>query len=298
MRQLAALAVVLLLVAALVLPTSLSASPEGEAVPAGAAQGTEKAPASAQGEPAETAPAPEAAPAPGSAPAPETAPAAEAAPAPEPAPAPAPGPTQPPAEAPQADIERAAAQAGEGRAERGDRDGRAVASASTSVTIKDFEFGPASITVNVGDTVTWNNAGPTPHSATASDGSFDTGVFPKGRSRSHTFDEAGTFAYICTPHPFMKGTVTVQASSSGGGGGSGAGGASGGSSSSGSAGSGSSDTSSSSSSSSSDSGSSLPATGSDLGTLLALGILMIGLGAALERRSRAAHPRSAGRIGW
>ena len=96
---------------------------------------------------------------------------------------------------------------------------RASAAASTTVTIKDFEFTPAKITVSVGDTVTWKNDGPTAHSATADDGSFDTGVYGKGQSRSHTFDAAGTFAYICTPHPFMKGTVTVEAASTGGGGG-------------------------------------------------------------------------------
>ena len=67
----------------------------------------------------------------------------------------------------------------------------------------------------MGDTVTWSNAGPTPHSATASDGSFDTGILDKGGSGSHTFTQAGTFAYICTPHPYMKGTVVVQASASG-----------------------------------------------------------------------------------
>ena len=65
----------------------------------------------------------------------------------------------------------------------------ASAAASTTVTIKDFEFTPAQITVNVGDTVTWNNDGPTAHSATASDGSFDTGIFGKGQSRSHTFND-------------------------------------------------------------------------------------------------------------
>ena len=92
-----------------------------------------------------------------------------------------------------------------------------MAAASTTVTIKDFDFGPAAVTVNVGDTVTWTNAGPSPHSATANDGSFDTGVYDEGGSRSHTFDQAGTFSYICTPHPFMKGTVTVAAATSQGG---------------------------------------------------------------------------------
>ena len=92
-----------------------------------------------------------------------------------------------------------------------------MAAASTTVTIKDFDFAPAAVTVNVGDTVTWTNAGPSPHSATANDGSFDTGVYGEGGSRSHTFDQAGTFSYICTPHPFMKGTVTVAGAASQGG---------------------------------------------------------------------------------
>ena len=59
----------------------------------------------------------------------------------------------------------------------------ATAAASQSVTISDFKFTPGSVTVNVGDTVTWSNAGPTPHSATASDGSFDTGHPREGRRR-------------------------------------------------------------------------------------------------------------------
>src|SRR5918999_994198 len=86
-----------------------------------------------------------------------------------------------------------------------------VTAASAGVTIRDFEFAPSAVTVNVGDTVTWTNDGPTPHSATANDGSFDTGIMDEGGSGSHTFSEAGTFSYICTPHPNMTGTVTVQA---------------------------------------------------------------------------------------
>jgi LPXTG-motif cell wall-anchored protein len=83
--------------------------------------------------------------------------------------------------------------------------------ASGSVTITDFEFSPATITVNEGDTVTWTNQGPTPHTATAEDGSFDTGNLNKGQSGSATFTSAGTIAYICTPHPFMTGKVIVNA---------------------------------------------------------------------------------------
>ena len=95
------------------------------------------------------------------------------------------------------------------------------AAAAGSVAIKDFSFGPKSITVNVGDTVSWTNTGKQPHTATGS--GFDTGTLKQGQSASHTFSSAGTFNYICTIHPFMKGTVVVAAAagsspSSGGGG--------------------------------------------------------------------------------
>jgi LPXTG-motif cell wall-anchored protein len=65
--------------------------------------------------------------------------------------------------------------------------------------------------VHVGDTVTWSNSGPSPHTATASNGSFNTGVLKKGQSASHTFTQAGTYSYICQIHPFMHGTVVVLA---------------------------------------------------------------------------------------
>jgi plastocyanin len=78
------------------------------------------------------------------------------------------------------------------------------------VEIKDFAFGPATLTVKVGDTVTWVNKDVAGHSATADDGSFDTGVMSQGESGSHTFTQAGTYEYHCTPHPNMKGTIIVQ----------------------------------------------------------------------------------------
>jgi plastocyanin len=88
---------------------------------------------------------------------------------------------------------------------------RAHAASDPAVTISDFKFGPSSVTIHVGDTVTWTNAGPTAHTATANDHSFDTGVLQKGGSGSHTFTQAGTFAYICSIHPFMHGTIVVIA---------------------------------------------------------------------------------------
>ena len=150
---------------------------------------------------------------------------------------------------------------------------RATAAADTGVTISDFQFAPASVTIDVGDTVTWTNDGPTPHSATADDGSFDTGIFDAGQSRSQTFDEAGTFAYFCTPHPNMRGTIEVRAAGTGN-----------------SAGGGSGDTGGDSGSAGTDSGTSgdssgtgLPATGLDAGGLALLGLVTLALGAFLRR---------------
>jgi LPXTG-motif cell wall-anchored protein len=89
----------------------------------------------------------------------------------------------------------------------------AVASGGPLVTIADFSFRAPTITVRVGQTVTWTNRGPSSHTATAGDGSFDTGVLRKGASASHRFARAGTFAYQCKIHPFMKGTVRVVGAS-------------------------------------------------------------------------------------
>src|SRR6476469_8935583 len=67
------------------------------------------------------------------------------------------------------------------------------AAETKNVSIKDFAFDPKSISVNVGDTITWTNDGPSPHTVTADDGSFDAGNIDKGGTFSHTFDKAGTF---------------------------------------------------------------------------------------------------------
>lgn len=96
---------------------------------------------------------------------------------------------------------------------------KAHSSASTSVTMGDYFFSAAAVTVSVGDTVTWHNSGQAPHNATGNNGTFSTGTIDPGSSASHTFNSAGTFSYICTIHPNMTGTVRVLSSSSGGGGG-------------------------------------------------------------------------------
>ncbi len=102
----------------------------------------------------------------------ETAPAEQAAPPPEAPPA-EPAPAEPaPAPEPQFLADE--------RAEAPEPAPKAVAAASGSVTVSDFTFSPGTITINQGDTVTWVNNGPTPHSATSSSGAIRHGHFSQG----------------------------------------------------------------------------------------------------------------------
>lgn len=81
--------------------------------------------------------------------------------------------------------------------------------AANAVTIQGMAFSPASLTVKVGDKVTWTNQDSVGHSATADDNSFDTGVLANGQSGSTTFGKAGTYTYHCSVHPGMKATIVV-----------------------------------------------------------------------------------------
>lgn len=78
------------------------------------------------------------------------------------------------------------------------------------VDIVDLAFSPASVTIDVGDTVTWTNTGDLPHTATADDGTFDSGILNNGGTFAFTFASAGTYDYFCEVHPSMQGTITVQ----------------------------------------------------------------------------------------
>jgi plastocyanin len=80
------------------------------------------------------------------------------------------------------------------------------------VTIKaaGFAFAPKSVTVKKGQKVTWTNSDPAPHNITSSDGTIKSKDFTKGQSFTYTATKAGTFNYICTIHPQMKATLTVQ----------------------------------------------------------------------------------------
>jgi plastocyanin len=80
---------------------------------------------------------------------------------------------------------------------------------SEKVDIVEFTYQPDPVVVQVGGKVIWQNQDTAPHTATADDGSFDTGTIEKGKIGSETFKEAGTFTYFCEIHPTMHGTVEV-----------------------------------------------------------------------------------------
>src|SRR5215207_2353686 len=81
--------------------------------------------------------------------------------------------------------------------------------AATAVQVVDFAFEPGTLTVPVGATVTWTNAGGRPHTVTADDGSFDSGRLDPGEQFSETFEQPGTFSYHCGFHPEMQGSIVV-----------------------------------------------------------------------------------------
>lgn len=82
--------------------------------------------------------------------------------------------------------------------------------ADHAVEIKGMKFSVPVLEVAAGDTVTFTNMDAAPHTATAKDGSFDTGRLSKGQSATVTVAQAGSFDYFCAVHPSMKAAITAQ----------------------------------------------------------------------------------------
>jgi plastocyanin len=102
---------------------------------------------------------------------------------------------------------------------------------AAGVTMVDDDFSPGSVSIGAGESVTFTNNGDSPHTATADDGSFDTGTVESGSSATVAFDSPGTYRYYCQFHggpggSGMSGVITVTGSGGGSGGG-GAGGSGG-----------------------------------------------------------------------
>jgi plastocyanin len=84
--------------------------------------------------------------------------------------------------------------------------------ATGAVTIQKFAFGPSSIVVKVGTTITWTNADDEAHTVFfAFDGSRSPILVNNANVYHKTFTTPGTYPYHCTIHPFMTGTVEVTA---------------------------------------------------------------------------------------
>ena len=79
-----------------------------------------------------------------------------------------------------------------------------------TVTIKNSKYSPASLTVNVGDTVVWKNDDDKDHTVIADDKSFKSDNISSGDDYTFAFKKAGTFKYGCKYHPREKGTITVE----------------------------------------------------------------------------------------
>ena len=86
--------------------------------------------------------------------------------------------------------------------------GSASGGTGTAVTISNFTFTPADVTVKAGESVTWTNNDSVAHTVTGA--AFDSGQMAPGATYTHKFDTAGSFDYKCSIHPNMTGKVTVQ----------------------------------------------------------------------------------------
>lgn len=84
------------------------------------------------------------------------------------------------------------------------------AASSASITLANFAFSPASITVKAGTKVTWTNKDSTTHTVTSDTGVFNSGNLAPNASFSFTFSNTGTFTYHCSIHPSMTGSIVVQ----------------------------------------------------------------------------------------
>lgn len=93
---------------------------------------------------------------------------------------------------------------------------RPAAAATKNVMIQNYAFTPASLTIAVGDTVTWTNMDTAPHTVTVSSGpvKFASPTLQKGETFTYTFTAPGTYSYYCAVHPDMMAKVIVTGSGS------------------------------------------------------------------------------------
>ena len=84
--------------------------------------------------------------------------------------------------------------------------------APNTIDIKDFAFSPETLTIKKGTTVTWTNQDDARHDITPVGDASDferSELLEQGESYNFTFNTVGTYEYICSPHPYMTGTIEV-----------------------------------------------------------------------------------------
>jgi len=86
-----------------------------------------------------------------------------------------------------------------------------TAKVGAKVSIANFTFTPAEITIALGESVTWTNDDGAPHGLEYADGAQGTNLLLPGASFSRQFDRPGTYDYNCSVHPYMTGRVVVRA---------------------------------------------------------------------------------------
>ncbi|OGD63448.1 hypothetical protein A2160_02110 [Candidatus Beckwithbacteria bacterium RBG_13_42_9] len=79
---------------------------------------------------------------------------------------------------------------------------------STNITISNFSFNPATLTIPAGTEVTFTNNDSVTHTVTGTN--LDSGDIAPGDSYKHVFTDPGTYGYNCSIHPNMKGTIIIQ----------------------------------------------------------------------------------------
>ena len=93
--------------------------------------------------------------------------------------------------------------------------GPVASTASTStasqnpVAIQNYAFSPSTLTIQKGANVTWTNYDSVQHHVVSDSSAFSSPLLNKGDTYTHQFNNTGSFSYICSIHPYMKGTIVV-----------------------------------------------------------------------------------------
>lgn len=87
-----------------------------------------------------------------------------------------------------------------------------AATPAVVVHLKNYKYAPAVVRIKPGETVEWINDDNDAHTVDSTTKAFDSGGLDQNDTFTHAFTSAGSFAYFCSLHPYMKGVVIVASS--------------------------------------------------------------------------------------